>query len=197
MVNEFLRACLIKKGIGVKNVLLFLTAFVVIGLFCVGCKKTPNELSQDTEEEYSQPSKGYTEDLFIRPGIGVGKIQFGMTVQQMKDILGEPDVTPLTGDKSHMYMALGIEIVTRDEATISTVICGNPSGMKEPPEFKAMEEACKFKTVEGIGIGSSEDQLLKAFGQPTERRGNTLKYKDKRMSISLTDGKVVGIYLYK
>ena len=71
---------LIKKGIGMKNVLLFLTAFVVIGLFCVGCKKTPNELSQGTEEEYSQPSKGYTEDLLIRPGIGVGKIQLGMTV---------------------------------------------------------------------------------------------------------------------
>jgi len=176
-----------------KNVLVVLTAFVVIGLFCLGCEKAPNEVSKGTEEEYSQPPKENLEDLLIRPGIGVGKIQFGMTVKQMKDLLGEPDVTPLTGNKSHMYISRGIEIVTRDEATISTVICGNPSGMKEPPEFKAMEEACKFKTVEGIGIGSSEDQVLKAFGQPTERKGNTLKYKDKHMSICLTDGKVVGV----
>lgn len=178
-----------------KNGLLVLTVFV-IGFFCVGCKKTPNEVS-GTEVEYSQTPKGNTEDLLIRPGIGVGNVQFGMTIQQMKDVLGEPDVTPLTGEKSHMYMALGIEIVTRDGVTISTILCGNPSGKKEPPEFKTMEEACKFKTVEGIGIGSSVDQVFKAFGQPTERKGGTLKYKDKGMIIFLYDDKVVGISLHK
>lgn len=33
-----------------KNVLVVLTAFVVIGLFCIGCEKAPNEVSKGTED---------------------------------------------------------------------------------------------------------------------------------------------------
>lgn len=179
-----------------KKILLVLSIFVFVGFFCIGCKKTNNEVSQDTEEEYDQPTEESSEDLLIRPGIGVGKIQFGMTVQQMKDILGKPDVAA-TGI-SYMYSALGIEIVAKDKVAISAILCGrNPSDREVLPMFKAMEEACKFKTVEGIGIGSTEDQVLKAFGEPTKRSNDTLRYKDKRMSISFANDKVIGIWVLK
>ena len=38
-----------------KKMLLVLSIFVFIGLFCIGCKKTPDEVPQDTEAEYDQP----------------------------------------------------------------------------------------------------------------------------------------------
>ena len=176
-----------------KKILLLLSIFVFIGFFCIGCKKTQSEVPQDTETESNQQAGDSSEDLVIRPGIGVGKIKFGMTVQQMKDILGKPDVAA-TGI-SYMHTSLGIEVVARDEV-VSHIYCGNPSG-NTLPIVKAMETTCKFKTVEGIGIGSTEDQVLKAFGQPTKRSNGTLRYKDESMSISLANDKVIGIVLMK
>ena len=117
-----------------------------------------------------------------------------MTVQQLKDILGEPDVDA-TGT-SYMYKSLGIEIVAKDKVNISAILCGNFSHRKEPM-FKAMEKAFKFKTAEGIGIGSTEDQVIKAFGQPTKRSGDKLLYKNKRISFTVDESKVIGIWISK
>ena len=176
-----------------RNILVVLSIFVFVGFFCIGCKKAKNEVSQDIEEEYNQPTEELSEDLLIRPGIGVGKIQFGMTVQQMKDILGKPDVAA-TGI-SYMYTSLGIEVVVRDEV-VSHIYCGNPHG-KNSPIVKAMEKACKFKTAEELSIGSTESQIVKAFGQPTKRKDNQLLYMDERIFFFLTDDKVIGIVLMK
>ena len=40
-----------------KKMLLILSIFVFIGCFCVGCKKTTDEVSQDAEAEYDQTAK--------------------------------------------------------------------------------------------------------------------------------------------
>ncbi|MBW8035842.1 MAG: hypothetical protein FVQ79_09480 [Planctomycetes bacterium] len=191
-----------------KKILLILSVFVFVGFFCVGCKKTADEVPQETDRQSQnteavsdqgaedavsdQGVEDASEDLVIRPGIGVGKIKFGMTVKQMKDILGKPDVDA-TGI-SFLYSDLGIEIVAKDMVTVSAISCGNPFN-KDLPLIRAMEEACKFKTVEGIGIGSTEDQVLKAFGQPTKRSNDRLRYKGKRMSIHLANGKVIGMWI--
>ena len=184
-----------------KKIFLVLSIFVFVGLFCIGCKKTPDEVPQDaggesqnTEAKTDQASEVSSEDLLIRPGIGVGKIDFGMTVQQMKDILGKPDVAA-TGI-SYMYTSLGIELVAKDKINIDAILCGNPSNKKEPM-FKAMKEAFNLKTVEGIGIGSTEAQVIKAFGQPTRRSDDNLRYKDMRISFTLDEGKVIGIWVSK
>ena len=158
------------------NILCIIT---MIGFLCFGCKKKESDNSAET---------------LINPGVGVGKIKFGMTVQQMKDILGKPDIAA-TGI-SYMYTSLGIEVVAKDKTTISSILCGNPNNINLPV-VKAMEETCKFKTAEGIGIGSTKVQIIKAFGQPMGRRDNRLLYKDKRISFTLADGKVIGIWVGK
>jgi len=175
-----------------KKVLVVSSVLIFVVLFWSGCKKAKEEVSKDTEE-YTQRTKESSEDLLIHPGIGVGKIKFGMTVQQMKDILGKPDVAD-TGI-SYMYTFLGIEIVARDKV-VTYIYCGNPHG-KKSPVLKALEEACKFKTAEGIGIGSTEAQVVEAFGQPTRRKDNQLLYMDERICFFLADDKVIGIWLRK
>ena len=176
-----------KKFLVISSLLLF------CGIFFVGCKKAKEESSKDTKESVQQ-TKESSEDLLIRPGIGVGKIKFGMTVQQMKNILGKPDVAA-TGI-SYMYKSLGIEIIAKDKVNIDAILCGNFSNKKDPM-FKAMEQAFKFKTAEGIGIGSTEVQITKALGEPTKRADDKLLYKDMRMSFTLDEGKVTGIWVAK
>jgi hypothetical protein len=95
-----------------------------------------------------------------------------------------------------MYKSLGIEIVARDRQIISAISCGNPNNV-DTAVVKALEKACKFKTAEGIGIGSTEARITNAFGPPTRRSGNRLLYKDKGMAFTLADDKVIGIWLQK
>ncbi|MCD6393676.1 MAG: hypothetical protein J7M40_09230, partial [Planctomycetes bacterium] len=146
------------------------------------------------QEGQSPTSSVSSDDLLIRPGIGVGGVEFGMTVDQMKDILGKPDVAA-TGI-SYMYKSLGIEIVARDGQIISAISCGNPNSV-DTAVVKALEKACKFKTAEGVGIGSTEARITDAFGPPTRRSGNRLLYKEKGMAFTLADDKVIGIWLQK
>ncbi|GAH88849.1 unnamed protein product, partial [marine sediment metagenome] len=96
---------------------------------------------------------------------------------------------------SYIYAAQGIEIVFRDN-NLTYIYCGNPKNQNSPM-FKAMEKACKFKTAEGIGIGSTEAQIIEAFGQPTKRKDNQLLYIEKRICFFLAADDVIGIWIRK
>lgn len=173
-----------------------LSFLICVALLITSCKKT-DEQPADTHDESTATASQAEEsgnDLLIQSGIGVGKVKFGMTVEEMKDILGKPDVE-VTGI-SYLYSSLGIEIVAKDKATISAIVCGNPEN-KTDPAVKALEQTCKFKTAEGIGIGSTEAQIIEAYGEPTSRRDHRLLYKDKHMFFSLDNGKLIGIWLLK
>lgn len=176
-----------------KTISIFLSLLLCSGLFYTGCKKAKEEAVNDTVVSVPQVEES-SSDLLIQPGTGVGQIKFGMTVQQMKDVLGKPDVEA-TGI-SYLYSSLGIEIIARDKTTIDTIICGNPEN-KPDPGIKALEQACNFKTAEGIGIGSTEAQIIQAFGQPTNRRDNRLLYREKGLIFSLDNDQVIGISLLR
>jgi len=178
-----------------KKLLISFTLIMSTTFLITGCKQ--KQQAQDAPDESISPETQAEEsgnDLLIQPGIGVGKVTFGMTVAEMKDILGKPDVEA-TGI-SYLYSSLGIEIIAIDKATIDRIYCGNPENEKAP-RITVLEQACKFKTAEGIGIGSTEDQIIEAYGEPTARRDNRLMYRDKRMSFTVVEDKVIGIFLQK
>ncbi|RKY09625.1 MAG: hypothetical protein DRP66_01705 [Planctomycetota bacterium] len=167
----------------------------LLEIAAIGAKLQETMTIQGGQPQTSSVSaEGSSDDLLIRPGIGVGGVEFGMTVDQMKDILGKPDVAA-TGI-SYMYKSLGIEIVAKDRQIISAISCGNPNNV-DTAVVKALEKACKFKTAEGVGIGSTEARITDAFGPPTRRSGNRLLYKEKGMAFTLADDKVIGIWLQK
>ena len=162
---------------------------IAVGVFA-GCEKNTDQAPPDPKEETSQ--KQPAENLLIEPGIGVGDVKLGMTVDQMKDVLGKPDVAA-TG-VSYMYKSLGIEVVVKDKQTISAISCGNPHNMTTPV-VKALGPACRFRTAEGIGIGSAANEIIQTYGEPTKKSGDRLVYKEKKISFFLTDDKVIGIWL--
>lgn len=177
-----------------KKVLIVPILLMCASFFFIGCKKAQKEVLKDSNTAVSKAKESSSINLLIQPGIGVGKIKFGMTIKQMKDLLGKPDVEA-TGI-SYLYSSLGIEIIAMDHVNIDKIVCGNPEN-KSDPQIKALEQTCKFTTTEGIGIGSTEAQIIQAFGQPTSRRDNRLLYKDKHIYFSLNNGKVIGIWLQK
>lgn len=177
-----------------KKIVLISSLLLIVPLFSVGCDKSTDEAPPDEPREVARQPQSEPGDMLIEPGIGVGRVKFGMTVEQMKDVLGEPDVDA-TGI-SLMYQSLGIEIIAKDQQTIVAIVCGNPNNVPTPV-VKALQKACKFKTAEGVGIGSTDYEVIDLLGEPTSRTEKRLLYKDKKMFIGLAGGEVIGILLQK
>lgn len=177
-----------------KKIVLIWSLLLIGPLLCTGCDKSADETPPDKPQEVARPPQTEPDDMLIKPGIGVGKVKFGMTVEQMKDVLGAPDVDA-TGI-SWMYQSLGIEVIAKDKQTISGISCGNPHNMATPV-VKAMGKACKFKTAEGVGIGTKDYEVIDLLGEPTSRTEKRLLYKDKKMFVGLAEGEVIGIWLQK
>jgi len=164
-----------------------LCAIVLIGLLCQGCAKKdePNDV-----EEMETPVQTVDTDTadspesivaLIQPGIGVGRVKFGMSFSELKDVLGTPDFD--VRGTAHVYSDLGIQILIRDDKVIS-VIC--LQHYPDVPEFKS----CEYQTAEGIGIGSTEADILAVYNEPSSRRTGRLTYKELGLSFGLENDQV-------
>jgi hypothetical protein len=101
-----------------------------------------------------QPGKVYV----VEPLVGIDKVRFGMTVEEMKEILGEPKKSrgPL-----HEYRDAGFAIFAIGDA-VKIIACGDRGRADSP-----LVENCKCRTDKGIGMGSSREDIIEAYGEPS------------------------------
>jgi len=104
----------------------------------------------------------------IKPGVYVGLVHSGMTLDQVKAALGQPDAT---NDSALDYVKLGLQIIPGKGDLVHIVGVGHPflGGTKE-----------------GICVGSSCAAVIQAYEPGYE----TLKYKPLGVNFQLHDGKV-------
>jgi hypothetical protein len=128
--------------------------------------------------------------FIIEPTVDIGGVRFGMTAEQMKEILGPPD------DKTgcaYQYFNGGFLIITAADDTVDTVICGALYAPDSP-----LIKNCKYRTSKDIGMGSGKQDIISAYGQPSSTRQHldgsnsvTLGYENISAKFTLTDDKVV------
>ena len=129
--------------------------------------------------------------MVIAPGTGVGSIQFGMTAEDAKRVLGPPDPS---GGTVLQYSALGIAIMTGiGSGTVDAIFLGDPTKV-------AWTHAFKGRSKEGIGMGSSLEQIVAAYGQPASTTSSpggavTVAYDGGKTEYRVKDGKVILIVL--
>jgi len=129
-------------------------------------------------------------DLMIQPEVGLGKLRFGMTMNEAKDILGEPASTV---GNAYQYAA-GFGVAPGRDGSVAVLMFG---GL--PDSTNPMVGACKHRTTKGIGMGSTEEEVVRAYGPPSqqawENLGNkqltTMKYADLSAEFTLCNGRVV------
>ena len=97
--------------------------------------------------------------LVMQPLVGIGKVRFGMTIEQMKEILGEP---VRSRGIVQEYRDLGFAILTIKENTVTMIACGDRRRADSP-----LVKSCMVRTKKGIGMGSSKEDVIKAYGQPS------------------------------
>jgi hypothetical protein len=148
-------------------------------LFAVGCsdnhKPEPSGTASDSPPE------------IIQPNVSVGKVHAGMTVKQVEAELGKPDYTTANALE---YSKRGFAVMPNREGLVQVVMCGDVTGNNGP-----FVQRFHAKTKEGIGLGSTRDELIKAYGEPSNDEkfpGNreSMRYDPLGITFSLESGKV-------
>jgi hypothetical protein len=118
-----------------------------------------------------------SQSVAIEPGIAVGSVHSGMTIQQVMAELGRPDQT---NDSVLVYSHLGLQVAPGNGEVVRRV---------------TVEHPFTGRTKEGIGIGSGRADVIRAFGEPTIAKPGTsgyefLRYGKLGLVFQLHDGKV-------
>jgi hypothetical protein len=125
--------------------------------------------------------------ISIEPGVSMGKVRDGMSVEEVIAQLGKPD-----GEHGRFleYRRLGFAVGYDRDRVVKTIMCGGSSGVEDP-----LTLAFTGRTKDGLGMGSSRDEVVKSLGKPSEvQKGpaaqETLKYSPLGLTFTLMDGKV-------
>ncbi|HTR41932.1 MAG TPA: sigma-70 family RNA polymerase sigma factor [Pseudomonadales bacterium] len=120
------------------------------------------------------------DSLLITPGVSVGKVKSGMTENDVIAAMGQPDRKQ--GEVLIYDQDFGFSVVCSRQKKVGAIFCGG--GV-----------AFNGHTKEGIGIGSSQDDLVKALGQPTSSDASQgqIVYQKLGLTFTMQDGKVFHI----
>jgi RNA polymerase sigma factor (sigma-70 family) len=161
---------------------------VCVGLMVAGgvARVALSGASAETKNSVAQPQP---ESFLIVPGESVGQARKGMTTNEVEAVLGKPDKWQgkmMVYDKEH-----GMSVAQSTKG-VSAVFCGD--SMLKYPGVKKF----KGRTKEGIGMLSTRESVIKAFGPPTSsqpwgKNQELLKYKALGLDITLEEGKVFNI----
>jgi hypothetical protein len=126
--------------------------------------------------------------ILIEPGVGVGKVRAGMSMDEVIAQLGKPDGKP--GDRHLEYRRLGFAVGFGRDGGVNFVMCGTSSGVND-----SLAKAFTGRTKEGLGMGSSRADVVQAYGEPSEvEKGpagwESLKYRPLGLTFSLLEGKM-------
>lgn len=95
--------------------------------------------------------------FLIVPGKSVGELEVGMTIDEIRAILGDEVSTAVSADKQITLYRFGTP-----QTFNVYVMSGRVSGI-----YTFLPE---YKTAEGIGVGSALDELIAAYGTPDTKK---------------------------
>lgn len=144
-----------------------ITGIVVICLVLImGCQKSqppePIDLQDaGTKSTDTTQCSGDVSDasLVIIPGQGVGELRFGMSQSQVEEILGKPERT-MAG--TNEYLSKGMAVLPSKASAVGAIMFGDMNNPDSP-----LGKACKYRTDKDIGMGSTLDDLVEAYGAPS------------------------------
>ncbi len=135
----------------------------------------------------SKPPAGNVEPMLIQPRVAVGKVHAGMTVDQVITAIGEPKRRTQT---ALTYPEYGLAVMHDQQGRIVAVLGGDVMGPNGP--FAA---AFGGRTKEGVGMNSTSEEIIAAFGEPEARertgpRIESIRYPRQGLSFTLERNRV-------
>ena len=144
---------------------------VLVGFICSGCGKKQDSATVDTNaagsiDDSQAQSQGHDsthlndltsqdakEQFLVTPGVSLGELYFGDDSSRIKKLFGEPK---LVQGPAYYYPGFAI-LVRRGE--VYMIYCVDDKRADGA-------YACPYRTRKGVGIGSLEESVIEAYGQP-------------------------------
>lgn len=127
----------------------------------------------------------------IIPGVGIGPIRFGMSREKIESLIGKPDGYE-DNQTSLLYYSRGFTLSVSHRSGLKKITCIS--------QMHTLSRVRDFagKTKEGIGIGSSLQEVENVFGKPDRDEGldasnNWLFYPKLGFVIQFVNDKVISI----
>ena len=125
----------------------------------------------------------------VYPTVGLGPVRFGMNKDEVISLLGKPDSIKEDGTVL-AYFSSGFTVYISPQRGVISYLCYTQAALAvQVREFTG-------KTSDGVGIGSSLEELTDAFGIPDvvneqETLNTTVWYHTQGLEFTLADNKVV------
>jgi hypothetical protein len=133
-------------------------------------------------------------DYVVASPFGMPPVMWGMTSEQIQAALGPAeDIKPQSNGRILLlsYLSRGFTLTVDQKRGLVWITC---SDVEIGLAFSWKARSFKGKTAEGIGLGATEDAIIAAYGQPTERSTNGemtyLTYGRMDKSFTLSRGKL-------
>jgi len=102
--------------------------------------------------------------MLVTPLVGIGKVRFGMSEEEVVKILGQPDKRK---PRSLIYRPLGLSVTVHPKLGVFSFGCFTKRAIPWWDRFSTND--FRGATKDGIRMGSSEGEIVRAFGKPDER----------------------------
>lgn len=137
---------------------------------------------------YFTVSNIYAEDWIITPRMGIGQVKLGMSIRYIEKGFGTSyELTTSTdGSLAYFYKDYGLIFFTNNGGIVD--------------EIKILKPGYKrtiYRTKNGIRVGSSKNEVLRAFGQSPNNLKNLFTYQGISFSFDEEDEIVDHIYITK
>ncbi len=144
-----------------------------------------------------EPSAPVVESAEIVPLVGAKPVKFGMTKDQVIEVMGEPEKMEGGGIAMFYPASHGLTVVVDPISGVKQIQCWSQQYPLKPPDSTIKTFA--GRTDKGIGMGSARQDVIAAYGQPdqTGSRGpcETLRYNGIKTTFEIFQDKVVAITL--
>jgi hypothetical protein len=154
--------------------------------------RTTPETPEVTDETAVVPEAG-DDQMVVVPLEGVGPVKFGMSKEQVMELLGQPERMEGGGIVLYYLTSKGVHFLMDRRRGVRTIDCWSD---RYPMPFPGMV-AFAGKTDKGIAMHASREEVVAAYGEPdrTDSTGTleTLRYGQLGISFALSSDGVVNI----
>jgi outer membrane lipoprotein-sorting protein len=145
------------------------------------------------EQLKAPPTTQEAEKLVLKAGVGVGELKFGDDAARITEFLGKPET--VTSEVGWGYPSKGLWLTVSPKQGLILIMAGSKKAF---PVFNVNDFPGKLEN--GLGIGSSREEIEKAYGPPEriDSVGNdkqTLYYDKMYLWFMVESGKVTQIYV--
>ena len=125
-------------------------------------------------------------DGVLEPGAGFGGLRLGMSRAEVEAAVGPAE--QVRGEDAWEYPSCGFALVFGPEQRLGALMAGGHS---------TLNERFSVETAEGLGIGSSREEVVSELGEPsrTSSEDQMLHYDERGVVWTLADDRVAHIMI--